>query len=278
MRSSIALLVVFYPGIEKFIDDFIFSLRKQSCKDFDLIVVNDAYSQDNIQSLYPDLNIFELKVNSTISRNREYGINYIIRQNYKYLIFCDADDYYSTDRVKLTIESLSEADIVVNDLNIISFDNNILVKDYLSRSITVTTRIDWKFLLGKNLLGFSNKGLRVSRLREVHYQANLKIVDWYFYTLLLREGLKVKYIPSSLTFYRQHADNLIGIGEFTVDLFKRLSILKLEHYTYLTQSDLYFSFLKEKYTQLVQLNRDQIELILGKIKNKYPLWWESINF
>lgn len=75
MRSSIALLVVFYPGIEKFIDDFIFSLRKQSCKDFDLIVVNDAYSQDNIQSLYPDLNIFELKVNSTISRNREYGIN-----------------------------------------------------------------------------------------------------------------------------------------------------------------------------------------------------------
>jgi hypothetical protein len=86
MRSSIALLVVFYPGIEKFIDDFIFSLRKQSCKDFDLIVVNDAYSQDNIQSLYPDLNIFELKVNSTISRNREYGINYIIRQNYKFFV------------------------------------------------------------------------------------------------------------------------------------------------------------------------------------------------
>lgn len=85
-------------------------------------------------------------------------------------------------------------------------------------------------------------------MREVHYPANLKIVDWYFYTLLLREGLKVKYIPSSLTFYRQHADNLIGIGEFTVDLFKRLSILKLEHYTYLTQSDLYFSFKREIYT------------------------------
>lgn len=134
------------------------------------------------------------------------------------------------------------------------------------------------FLPLEKFLLLGNKYLMLVLFVFISFVLSIYPVILYRYTLLLREGLKVKYIPSSLTFYRQHADNLIGIGEFTVDLFKRLSILKLEHYTYLTQSDLYFSFLKEKYTQLVQLNRDQIELILGKIKNKYPLWWESINF
>lgn len=42
-------------------NDFIYSLRNQSRKDFDLIVVNDGYSNKNIQSLYPDLNIVELE-------------------------------------------------------------------------------------------------------------------------------------------------------------------------------------------------------------------------
>lgn len=280
MRNNIALFVVFYPGIEKFVNDFIYSLRNQSRKDFDLIVVNDGYSNKNIQSLYPDLNIVELEFGSTISKNREYGINYIITQDYEFLILCDADDYYSKDRVALTIEVLAEADIVVNDLNVVSFDKKILVEGYLSNSIGITTNIDLAFLLEKNLLGFSNTGLRVSKLRKVHYPIDLKIVDWYYYTLLLREGLKVKYVPQNLTFYRQHNDNLIGIGQLTVDLFRKMSKLKLEHYIYLTQLDPFFSSLKDKYLQLVQMNDNQIESILNiqKTKNKYPLWWESINF
>lgn len=86
------------------------------------------------------------------------------------MILCDADDYYSKDRVALTVEVLAEADIVVNDLNVVSFDKKILVEGYLSNSIGITTNINLAFLLEKNILGFSNTGLRVSKLRKVYYR------------------------------------------------------------------------------------------------------------
>ena len=117
--NKIALFTVFYPGAEQYADEFIESVTNQTYKDFDLLMVNDGYSLSNLQSRYPHLRIIEIEGNNTISGNRAIGINYAIQNSYDTIFLCDVDDYMTPNRVDVSIAALSDADIVVNDLDIV---------------------------------------------------------------------------------------------------------------------------------------------------------------
>ena len=100
------------------------SLKNQTYKNFDIIVVNDGNKDfEEIITLYDlKLNIIELQNSNTPAKNREYGINYCIDNKYDVLIFGDSDDYFKSNRVEKSLHFLKEADIVVNDLSL--FDKN----------------------------------------------------------------------------------------------------------------------------------------------------------
>ncbi len=279
-KRTTAVFAVLYPGVESYIDDFINSLRIQTYRDFDLLIINDGYSTTPIHVLYPDLNVLELDYCSTPAKNREFAINYVIERRYEYLILCDADDYFDPLRIELTLNALQVADIAVNDLCIVSEKKEILQSKYYSCSISESTVIDSNFILEKNIFGFSNTGIRVDRLNRLSIPTELKIVDWYLFSILLNSGLSVKYIPKSLTFYRQHNTNCIGIGNYNVESFRRLLALKLAHYHYLSKINKSFLLLEEKYLKLSSVSDKKIESIINdKLANyKCPLWWEIINF
>ncbi|MCY6330695.1 glycosyltransferase family A protein [Bacteroides fragilis] len=94
MKNLVALFTVFYSGAECFLKDFLSSLKEQSYKEFDLIIVNDGFEVGEFKNLLCNLNVVEIKFSSTFSKNREYGLNYIKRAGYKYLILCDVDDFF----------------------------------------------------------------------------------------------------------------------------------------------------------------------------------------
>lgn len=280
MKHSVALFVVFYAGIEPYLNDFLSSLREQTYKDFDLVIINDGFENEEYKRLFSDLNIVELRFKSTISKNREYGINYIRNAGYQYLILCDVDDYFSEYRVELSINSLKNCDIVVNDVNIVSSKKDMLIRSYFSKNLAPTTKIDLEFIREKNILGFSNTSIKVNSLCDMNFPENLKIVDWYFYTILLEKKLKVRYIPQALTYYRQHSGNLIGIDNFSLEQFKKLLDLKITHYSHLSEAntDIRNKTLLFKYLEM----KDVLDVnIVSKIsenrkKNRFPLWWENI--
>ena len=102
MKNLVALFTVFYSGAECFLKDFLSSLKEQSYKEFDLIIVNDGFEVGEFENLLCNLNVVEIKFSSTVSKNREYGLNYIKRAGYKYLILCDVDDFFSRKRVEIS--------------------------------------------------------------------------------------------------------------------------------------------------------------------------------
>lgn len=275
--EKIALFTVFYPGAEIYVDDFFQSIKSQTCKNFELIIVNDGYKDKNLQSLCPELPIIELGGANKISTNRAIGIKYAIDNHYDYLLLFDVDDYFSPLRVEKSVEAIADADIIVNDLDIVDANRKVFFESYFSKSIGPDIELNPEFLLDKNIFGFSNTALRVSKLERITFPEDLQIVDWYYFTILLREGLHAKFLPLALTEYRQHSANMIGIATYSLEMFKNLLLLKKKHYSYFKGIDEYDKrfLLMDK---IENMTDEEKMLLLEKNERQipYPLWWQNI--
>lgn len=278
--SKVALFTVFYPGAETYVDEFFNSVLNQTYKIFDLIIVNDGYKDDILASLCPNLNIIELRGDATISDNRAIGINYAIDNAYDYLFLCDVDDYMHPARVEHVLESFGNNHIIVNDLDIVGADRKLIVKDYFQKTISTNTILDKDFIKDKNIFGFSNSALKVSSLSKVSFPKDLKVVDWYYFTQLLNEGLKAQFLDESLTEYRQHSENMIGISSFTIDIFKKLIELKKKQYGYMKEVYPVYQKLYDQMIDLSKLPDNELQRIIDKNTDitPYPVWWENVKF
>lgn len=275
--KKIALFTVFYPGAEIYVDEFIMSIKHQTLKCFDLIIVNDGYKDKNLQLLYPEISIIELDGANRISTNREIGINYVIEKKYEYLLLCDVDDCFSPLRIEKSISAIEDFDILVHDLNIVDVNKDIIFESYFSKSINMKVELNSAFLLTKNIFGFSNTALRVSKLQKISFPKDLRIVDWYYFTILLNEGLRAKFLPDALTDYRQYSGNMIGIAIYTLDMFKNLLLLKKKHYSYFIDNPTYFQLYKEmEYIESLSDEEKQALIEYNEKQTPYPLWWQNI--
>ena len=280
MNNEVALLTTLYPTEERFIRDFTESLREQTERAFDLVVINDKSRIDCGHSFFKDLNTFEFKYSSTISKNREYGLRKVKEAGYKYVIFCDIDDSFNKERVCVVHKALQENDIVINDMNVVDENNSVKVFNYISQNIDESVNLDIDFILQKNVFGFSNTGIRTRLIDDkLSFPEDLRIVDWYFYTRLLRKDVTVGFVRKPLTNYRQHYDNLIGAGYYNVTNFRKMAQLKYEHFEFLSERDSFFIPLMENSVRALQMTESEIEDTLREksVKINNPLWWEIVN-
>lgn len=211
MNEKVAFLTTIFPMKIEYIYDFFDSLQMQTYKDFDIIVVNDAYEKfGEIQKKYKDLNITGLPYSNTPAKNREYGINYCIENDYDILIFGDSDDYFKNNRVEKSIELLKDNDIVVNDLSL--FDENSIYEDkYISNRIENNSIVKYEYILDKNIFGLSNTAVNLKILSKLEIDKDIVAVDWFLYKKLLKEKNKAIFTNETITYYRQYGDNTVGL-------------------------------------------------------------------
>ena len=158
------------------------------------------------------LNIIEIKYSNTPSKNRQHGINYCIDNNYEILIFGDSDDYFDKNRIDKSIELLKEFDIVVNDLSLFD-ENGIYESEYLSHRLDNLDVVDLAFIKDKNIFGLSNTAIRLENISQVLFDDEIIAVDWYFFKVLLKQGLKAVFTNEIVTYYRQYDNNIIGLRD-----------------------------------------------------------------
>ena len=210
---KIAFLTTVFPMEENFLYDFLDSLKNQTYQNFDLIVVNDGYKNfDSTKAVYNQmLNITELQYSDTPAKNREYGINYCIDNNYDVLIFGDSDDYFESNRVEKSLEFLKKSDIVVNDLNLFN-GNGVYEEKYLSHRLKNLDVVDFEFLKDKNIFGMTNTAIKLENISKVTFDDKIVAVDWYFFRTLLGQGLKAIFTNETVSFYRQYENNTVGLS------------------------------------------------------------------
>ncbi|MEZ7206955.1 glycosyltransferase [Pseudoalteromonas sp. DY56-GL79] len=271
--SKTAFLTTFFPVEERFVKDYMDSLVSQTYKDFDLVIVNDGYGDiAGLIEKYSELNIIELPSAGGIANNRASLINFSILNKYKYVVFGDVDDYFSNNRIELSIKSLDEFDILVNDFS--TFDSERIVEDYyLSNRLNDNDVICAEDVLEKNVLGFSNTAVNLSKINNVYFDFNEELiaVDWYFFSCLLLMGLRAKFTSNTQTYYRQHDNNAVGINKDDHEELKRILTVKKLHYREMRKhSDEYNAL----YENALMLDGKNLNNLVGTIA--YPLWWEKL--
>jgi glycosyltransferase involved in cell wall biosynthesis len=209
--NSVAFLTTIFPAEEAFLIDFFNSLCRQTFKDFDVIVINDGNMNfEKIKIVYEMLNIIEIKYSDTPSKNRQHGINYCIDNRYDVLIFGDSDDYFASNRVELSLQLLEESDIVVNDVSLFN-ENGIYEDKYFSHRLDNLDVVDLDFIKDKNIFGLSNTAIKLENISKVIFDDKIIAVDWYFFKILLKQGLKAVFTNEIVTYYRQYDNNIIGL-------------------------------------------------------------------
>jgi len=209
--KNVAFLTTIFPMEGQFLIDFFDSLSGQTYDNFDVIVVNDGYDNFyDVKMKYQNLSIIELPYSDTPAKNREYGINYCIKRKYDILIFGDSDDYFSNNRVELSLNMLNSNDIVVNDVSLFS-DRGVYETMYISNRLSDNSKVNFNYIKNKNIFGLSNTALKINILSKVSFDKDLVAVDWYLYKGLLKNGCKAIFTNKAITYYRQHKDNTIGL-------------------------------------------------------------------
>jgi len=281
MSNPGVLFTVAYPQALDFLKDFHKSVLSQTRKDFDIIIVNDGCNVDSITSIFQGINVKILDAVGGFSANRIQGIDYARNLHYKYILFCDADDTFSSERYERTMEVFdnSHADIIVSNLNIVDEQCTLLIKDYFSKELPHSSWIDAAFEQDKNIFGMSNTAVRLEALKDTIQLPETPIVDWCLFTTLLLKGLKALYITDSLVNYRQYNSNLLGINKFDVASFRRLSELKINHYRLLSEmGHPQYQQLMQECKALLFLSDSEIDSIVKQelYVHSQPLWWQII--
>lgn len=290
--SKTVVLTTVFPACKEYLEEYFNSLKKQTDTNFDILVINDGIDDFEECLLAHDiLHVIEYKVSESTAKNRELGINYAVELGYEHIVFADSDDYFSANRIELTISALVDNDIVFNEL--VLFDKEQTINDFLVSNLS-EIRIDPQSLLKSNILGLSNTAIRTSIIKKkVVFNENLIAVDWYFFSTLIYDGNpKIAFLKEVNTYYRQYNANTVGMNYRLTDQKLNL-ILKTKEIHYREMilfcstnllKDYQVSFEKQLYC-VKKLKREftvnsfkekYINIVNFKIREIFSGWWSEL--
>lgn len=282
-RADTCVFTVAYPGMEAWLPDFADSLRRQDSDAFDLVIVNDGLDPESLADQIAGCNAAILEPAGGIAANRLTGFRHLLKAGYSHTVFADTDDRMSPDRVRVSVQLLSEYDIVANDLDIMGTDGEIITRGFWSGRLDDMTRIHKKDILDSNVIGLGNSSVRTSMLEELVIPDDIQAVDWYLYALLLEKGHDAVFTTRTTTLYRQHDANILGAATEEIDesTLKKWIRIKTAHYRALKElSDAYRQ--KHAFYSELESKIDEPGMLAHHIASRSgrdggnPFWFEMV--
>lgn len=285
IKNGIAVVTVIYEKGLPFFKDYFASLENQKNKNFDLLLFGGGISKKSAQALRNHMN-GRKSVNYQLIDLGKLPLNviwtkvmaFLIRSKYEKIIFADLDDYFRSDRVAILAAQLNKSPLVFHDLNLFYDRGDKIVHSYFKGKMPA--RIDWRFILDKNCLGLGNSAIRRELLFPIRIPKEIKAIDWYlFMNLMLKRGVKARFIPKGLTYYRQHVGNISGISDLTSDRILNALEIKRRHYYWLLRKFRKNHLLLQMY-QAIKILTDNfkkdayLKRMQKEFSGKRTFWWE----
>lgn len=291
-KTDTLIIGVLYPAAERYAYDYIESINLQNDTLFDILILNNKASIKIKQIFKRNLIWQDLLEDYNPSEIRFQAITYGIKQNYKNIIFTDLDDYFSKNRVAISKKALEEYDFAYNEMDIINEKKQTIQKNILSILGIKSVYSNYKSILEKNIFGFSNTAVKLENFKNVYLPSEIIAIDWWIFTLLLLNGCKGCFVSEAKTYYRQSANNLVGMVEKLNEKRLHLGIkVKINHYknlkVYCNEKKLEKEKIiyNEKLAEMEELceeiknpifKKKYIEVINKNFNKIYSGWWSEI--
>ncbi len=279
MKTCFATVI--YKQAGEFLKDFVTSVDSQTDKDFDLVLINDNFSREELQAvgvydkdfkvvnLAPSLkgttSLIDLEsFQYSIAEMRIQLLELTKRLGYELVIIGDVDDTFAPNRV----EELKKAAEL--DKESVFFYNKLIKENGEDVFKTLPEEVfDINQIAQENFLGMSTTAIRVDKLSyeflDSLREGESNVFDWYLYSRIVLDMGRGKLVSSTSTIYRIYDNNEAGT---TRDLEKEKQV-KTTHYWNLAKRYPLFYDLSNK---IEEVDTSKIELF----KDHQGYWWSDI--
>jgi len=256
------------------------SLISQTYPNWEAIVV-DNYSSDNSTDVVNSFNdnrikYFKKNNNGLIAISRNFGIS---KSKGDYIAFLDSDDWWTFDKLAISLRYLQHADFVYHDMYMICSKNRILFSPKVSKTRVLEKPVFNNLINEGNAINNSSVVIRKSILPydfllPVDNDLN-PICDYHAWICISLFTDKFMKIPKSLGYL------WVGGGNFTNPLrtlssLNRFVFIYQKYFIYSNEHPQWITYLKGKsYYEIGQFNDAFHEFSSIKFKKNFVLFFKS---
>lgn len=225
-NNPLVSVIVPVYNVEQYIDECLNSIRQQTYKNIEIIVVEDCSTDNSLNTLTkhledPRVKLIQHKKNNGLSAARNTGID---AAKGNYIMFVDSDDIVQLSLIELCVKYAiaNNADLITYDFK--TFEDGIKLSQQLDLS-----DVDNLIVLeqGENYFNQQHfawlKFIKTSlvKSKSLYFPIGLYYEDWPFHWELGLLANKKYHIHAELLLYRKRKTSITGsLGKKLLDLFK----------------------------------------------------------
>lgn len=223
MAEGVEILLAVYNG-EKYLPEQIESILNQSDGGWHLTLSDDGSTDASSRIIADCAARFPEKI--TVYRSdrrfgnaRDHFFHLMARCSAAHMLFCDQDDVWYPDKVRLTRRALEDAERAHGpDAPVLAFSDQVptdaglrpLADSLMHYQKQYFERFDYRSILMQNVVTGGAMGVNRALARMAgNAPADVIMHDWWLAATAARFG-HIVYIDRPLGVYRQHGDNAVG--------------------------------------------------------------------
>lgn len=290
MRELLITVIVPIYNVEKYINKCIESIKKQTYKNLEIILVDDGSTDrcgeicDNYSKKDNRIIVIH-KENGGLSDARNTGVDWAKGE---YITFVDSDDYLDKNYIEKLYRAIKKDNTEISQCGIIKFNEELKETQYIgySENNIITTKqsiIDMSKEHWVENVVVWNKMYSKELIKDIKFAKGMLHEDEFFTYKALYNSDKISIIKDYLYYYRQNSQSIMGkkydlkrldiLEAFNerIDFFKSRREEELYNYSLLRFLDV----IKLCYCNVKQYYNSEVEL-LKKLRVKYKEIYKEI--
>ena len=221
--DKVSIILPVYNS-EKYVKHTISSIFNQVYKSWELIIVNDASTDNSLNEIYnaskndERIKVISLKENKGVSYCRNIAIK---QATGRYLAFIDADDLWAKEKLSNQIVFMRKHNAHISHTGCAFMNSRGEIRP--TGQVSVDEKIDLKKYLKTSQIRMSTVMIDYKYIKDIHFPEDRKLCeDARVWTSLLRSGENFYGLNQILMLYRVHPEQASkNKGKMALNAFKR---------------------------------------------------------
>lgn len=237
-KAKVGIVLASFNG-KDYIKEQIESILNNTYQNWNLYIYDDGSTDGSIELVKSYVKQYKGKIQLIINEeNKGVKRNFLegmVCCDHSYVMFCDQDDIWYTDKIELTLRRMYEGEkregkgvprVVFTDAKVVSQSKKELSSSFHKSNHLNTKKLDLPHLLMENkMMGCTSMVNRALVNKMAFLPEYCKMHDWWIILIGCAFGA-VEYIDKPTMLYRQHTGNVIGDQKFISYVRRRITSMK----------------------------------------------------